>query len=124
MRIAPWIAALALVATLAAAAPASVPPVGKLPAGPVSTIRTTTGQLFAIALPGQKQQALGWRIARPYKTAVVRGVDEANVGASRNVVVVYRAVGPGTTRIVYALTRNETPKALRAATYVVTVSRR
>ena len=121
--VATCVAALGLVASLAAAAPASVPPVGKLPAGPVSTIHTTVGQLFAVAMPGQKSQALGWRIARPYDTKVVRGIDEANVGRSQNVVIVYRAVGPGTTRVIYALTRNETPKALKAATFVVTVAR-
>lgn len=110
------------VVVLVSTASASVPPVGKLPVGPVAKLQTSVGQLFAVALPGNADQALGWRIARPYDTRVVRGVDEADVGA--NVVVTYRAVGPGTTRVVYALTRNETPKALEARTLVVAVARR
>ncbi len=87
----------ALVAlTLAAALPAtaSAPPVGPLP-------------------PGQ---------ARPYDLTVLRQVSEANVG--QNVVVVFRTVGRGSTKVVYGLTRGETRKAYASATFVMRVRQR
>jgi hypothetical protein len=97
---------------------ASAPPVGPLPKGPVSTTTTQKGQLVAVALP-RKTQGLVWRLARPVRAAVLREVSEANVGST--VVVVFRATGSGTARVVFALTRGETAHAFAASTQVVTV---
>ena len=52
--------------------------------------------------------------------ANAKEVTEANVG--QNVVIVFRAVGPGTTKVVYALTRGETRKAYASDTFVVKVT--
>jgi hypothetical protein len=52
--------------------------------------------------------------------ANAKEVTEANVG--QNVVIVFRAVGRGTTKVVYALTRGETKKAYASDTFVVTVT--
>ena len=51
---------------------------------------------------------------------VLREVTEGDVGST--VVIVFRAVGPGTTTVVLAETRGETAKAYRAARYAVTVT--
>jgi hypothetical protein len=111
--------AVVVVATSALVAGASAPPVGPLPPGPVTTINVKHGQLFAVALPGPLA-GLAWRIARPYDTKVVRGVDEANVG--KNIVIVYRAVNPGKTTVIYALTVDETPKAKLSRRFAIIVS--
>ena len=60
-----------------------------------------------------------WRLARRVSPAIVRQVSEADVGA--NVVVVFRATGRGTAKIVFALTRGEATRALASATYDVSV---
>ena len=112
------IATAALLAIGASAAGASAPPVGPLPKGPVTQVTTPAGQLVAVALP-RKTQGRVWRLARRVDPAVVRQVSEADVGGS--VVVVFRATGRGTARIVFALTRGETPRALASATHVVHV---
>ncbi|MEX0675162.1 MAG: hypothetical protein WD981_02650 [Gaiellaceae bacterium] len=65
---------------------------------------------------------LVWRAARPVDLRVVRPISDADVGPS--IVAVYKAVGVGRTRIVYALTRGETREALAAVRYDVTVVRR
>ena len=100
---------------------ATAPPVGPLPAGPVSTVGTTKGELVAIALPhAAASSGRVWRLARAYNSRVVRQVSEADVGDS--VVIVYKAVGTGRTSIIFALTRGETSKAFKARTYAVRVS--
>ena len=111
----------AFACALAAAAPAlaSSAPVGPLPPGPASTIRTTRGQLVAIALP-RRSGGRVWRIARAVNARVVREVHEGDVGDS--VVVVFRAVGTGTARVVFALTKGETAKAYESRTYTVRVA--
>ena len=95
----------------------TAPPVGNLPAGPTSAITTQRGQLIAVALP--KRAGLSWRVARQVDAHIVREVSEADVGA--NVVVVYRAVGRGHAKIVYALTRGESSRARAARTFTVVV---
>lgn len=114
------IVVLAASAALAftAAASASAPPVGPLPAGPVTQVTAPKGTLVAVALPA-KSGGLVWRLAQPYDAAVVRQVSEATVG--REVVVVFRAVGRGSTRIVFALTRGERTRAYGSVTHVVEV---
>jgi hypothetical protein len=49
----------------------------------------------------------------------VTEVTEATVG--KQVVLVYRAAGAGSTRVVFGLTRGETRKAYASATYAITV---
>jgi hypothetical protein len=110
--------AAATVAVAASAAEATAPPVGKLPKGTVSTVSTERGTLVAVALP-RKGNGLVWRLARQVDSKVLRQVSEADVGGQ--VVVVFRAVGRGKTRVIFALTRGETAKAYAAVTHDVTV---
>jgi hypothetical protein len=118
------IAALAILATgvmltITGTGRADSMPVGPLPAGPVSTIKTGPNQLVAVALPrSSKSSGLVWRIARPYKSTIVRQISEADVGG--NVVLVFRVTGRGTTSLVFALTRGDTsPKGIKSATQTV-----
>jgi len=106
-------------AALASAAEASAPPVGPLPPGPTQSITTQKGQLVAVALPSSTA-GRAWRIARAYNAGVLHEITERNVGSS--VVVVYSAVGRGSTTIVYALTKGETAHAYAARRFVVTVT--
>src|SRR5262245_60498466 len=103
----------------AAPAEASAPPVRAIPNGPVSSVTTQTGQLVAIALP-RKANGLVWRLARRIDPAVPRQVSEADVGAS--VVVIFRAAGRGTARVVFALSRGETTHARASVTHTVRVT--
>lgn len=116
-------AAAAGFATLVLVLPAeaTAPPVGPLPKGPVTTIRTQPGSLVAVALP-HRSGGLVWRPARGVDARVLREVSEANVG--RDVVVVFRAMGPGRARLAYGLTRGETRRAHASLTFSVTVERR
>ena len=112
-----------IVALCLAAGPASAdaPPVGPLPDGSVTKVVTARGSLVAVAVPRQRESTgLVWRIAPRFDSRVVRQVSEAEVGSA--IVLVFKAVGAGRTSIVLALTRGETPKALRAARYDVQVN--
>ena len=113
------IAALASVVVLASPATAAAPPVGPLPAGPSSTVRTSVGQLVSVALP-HRSEGRAWRIARPFNGRVVTEMTEGDVGAV--VVLVFRAVGHGRTTLRFALTRGERAKAYEARSLTVTVS--
>jgi hypothetical protein len=117
MRRIALVAALAAAVVFALAAEAAAPPVGPLPMGPTQKISTTKGSLVSIALPSRSGRS--WRVARAYNARVVTEVTEANVGS--NVVVIYRATGRGSTRVVFGLTRGETKKAYASATYAITV---
>jgi hypothetical protein len=113
---------LVLVALLALAAPASAtaPPVGKLPKGPVSTISTTRGELFALALAlPHRSGGLVWRAAVYPGVKVARPLSEADVADA--VVLTYRAVGRGTVTLKFGLTRGETLKAYASRTFVIRV---
>jgi hypothetical protein len=116
--------ALAIAALGAGALQASADstPVGPLPPGPVSTVATQRGSLVAIALPRPApSRGLVWRLARPLDSAILREVSEADVGST--VVIVYRAVGKGRARVVYAQTRGDaSAKAVRAITTAIRVS--
>jgi hypothetical protein len=101
-----------------ASASASAPPVGPLPAGPTSTIVTTSGELVAVALPHRVGGRV-WRVAREFDGKVVSEVSEADVGT--NVVLVFKASGKGTTKLVFASTLGERTKAYEARTFVVRV---
>ena len=105
-------------AALAAPALADAPPVGPLPKGPTSTIRTQKGELVSFALPARANGRV-WRVARKFDAGVVRQVSEADVGAS--VVLVFKAVGKGTTTVAFGLTRGETAKAYQSRRFTVTV---
>jgi hypothetical protein len=112
-------AASAALLVAGARAEASAPPVGPIPKGPVSSVTTQKGQLVAVALP-KRGSGLVWRLARSVDPAILRQVSEANVGQS--VVAVFRARGKGTARVVFALTRGETPRARASVTHVVRVT--
>ena len=123
VRLATAVAAssLAVAGGTALAAPTDSTPVGPLPPGPVSTVTTERGQLFAVALPRPKASTgLVWRIARKFDSRVVRQTTEGDLG--NTLVVVFRAFGRGRTSIVFAATRGESSsKAIKAATTRVTV---
>ena len=96
-------------------------PVGPLPAGSVVTTTTKPGLLVAVALPrSSRSSGLVWRIARPFNSAIVRQVSEADVGSS--VVLVFKVIRRGRTALVFALTRGDaSPKAVKSATYKIHV---
>jgi hypothetical protein len=109
------------VALFAAVASADSTPIGKIPAGPVSSIVTPKSTFIAVALPHQKA-GLVWRLARTVNPRVLRQVSEADVGS--NVVIIYKAIGVGSVSAVYAVTRGDTSsKALRSSTYKVRVTK-
>jgi len=118
LRLGAIAAIFAAVATPVATADST--PVGRLPKAPVTTLSTTKGSLFSIAVPSQRPPTgLVWRIARPLNSAVVRQVTEGDV--SGTTVLVFRTVGKGKASIVLALTKGETsPKAVSAVRYTVT----
>ncbi|HZT44673.1 MAG TPA: hypothetical protein VFA24_00725 [Gaiellaceae bacterium] len=111
------VAALAGAAVSSASALASAPPVGPLPAGPTTTITAAKGTLVSVALP--QRSGKSWRLARRVSSRVLVETGEADVGSS--VVVVYRAVGRGTVRVAYGLTRGETAHAYASATFIVRI---
>jgi hypothetical protein len=113
------ILATGVVLTITGTGRADSMPIGPLPAGAVSTIKTGPNQLVAVALPrNAKSSGLIWRIARPYKSTILRQISEADVGG--NVVLVFKVTGRGTTVLVFALTRGDTsPKAIKSATQTV-----
>jgi hypothetical protein len=104
---------------LTTAAEASAPPVGPLPKGPVTTIAAQHGTLVSVALP-KRSGGKVWRLARAVDPKVLQEVTEGDIGST--VVIVYKAVAPGTATIVYGLTRGETKKAYASATFKVRVS--
>ena len=105
-------------AALASAGTASAPPVGPLPSGPHSMIQTTVGELVSVALPHRAGGRV-WRLARTVNGKILREVSEADVGPQ--VVLVYKATGPGAATLSFGLTRGETAKAYESRRYVVDV---
>ena len=103
----------------AAAGLADSPPVGPLPSGPTSTIQTQKGQLVGFALP-RRTNGRVWRVARKFDARVVLQLSEATVSGGV-VVVVFKAVNPGTTTVAFGLTRGETAKAFESRRYTVRV---
>ena len=120
LRLVSAAAAAAAVLVLSLPAEASAPPVGKLPPGPVSTIRAPRGTLVAIALP-KHANGLVWRLARRVDPKVLVESGEGDLAGS--VVVTYRAVSPGHVVVAYALTRGESSVARQARRFDVTVTR-
>lgn len=97
---------------------ASAPPVGPLPVGPTSTIQTRTGELVAFALPHRGNGRV-WRIANAVNAKVLRQVSEADV--DDQVVLVFKAAGPGTVVVSFGLTRGERSKAYESRRFTVSV---
>ncbi len=102
--------------------PADSTPVGALPRGPVTTISVWRGAPVAMALPEPSSvSGLTWRLARPVDSTVLRQSAETEAGGT--IVVLYRAVGAGTVRVVFALTRGDaSAKAVATRSYRVIVS--
>jgi hypothetical protein len=112
------VAAFIAAAVGAASSFASAPPVGPLPSGPASTIQTRTGELVAFALPHRSSGRV-WRIANIVNANVLRQVSEADVGDQ--VVLVFRAAGPGKAVVSFGLTRGERAKAYESRRFTVNV---
>ena len=117
LRLITIVAAFVAASVLVLPAAATAPPVGKLPKGPVTTVRAPKGTLVALALP--HLTGLSWRLARPVDGKVVVQVGEGDVGTS--VVVTFRAKAAGHTKVIYAATRGESSVARAARTLDVTV---
>jgi predicted secreted protein len=83
-------------------------------------IQRAVGETFAITLPQPSVAGRVWRVARGYDAEVVRELSESTTAAG-GVRSVYRAIGPGTTQLVFAVTRGETAHAYAARTFAVTV---
>ncbi len=98
---------------------ASAPPVGALPVGPISTIATTKGEYVAFALP-EHRGGLVWRVARPFKPGVLHEVREQS-GVGGSLVIVFKAIGAGSTSITYGLTRGEGEQAFQSRRFDVRV---
>jgi hypothetical protein len=118
VRLITIVAAVSAALVLVLPAGASAPPVGKLPKGPVTTVRAPKGTLVAVALPQVK--GLSWRLARLVDSRVVVQVGEGVVGTS--VVITFRAKAAGHTKVIYAATRGESSVARAARTLDVTVT--
>jgi hypothetical protein len=118
MRRFTMLAALLAALVLTAAAIAASTPVGPLPKGPTTTISAARGTLVSVALPHRSGGKV-WRQANTVDQKVLTQVTEGDVGSS--VVIVFKAVGSGTTKIAYGLTKGETKKAYASQTFTVTV---
>jgi hypothetical protein len=119
-----WFAIAAVVVAagvVVATASSTAPPVGPLPKGPVQTVERSAGTMFTVTLPKPAVAGRSWRVARIYDSGVVREVGEGAKG-SGVVWVTYRAVAPGATRVVYALTRGETAHAYASRAFRVVVA--
>jgi hypothetical protein len=112
------LAAVLAALVLASGVFAAATPVGPLPNGPTTTISAARGTLVSVALPHRSGGKV-WRQANTVDQMVLNQVSEADVGAS--VVIVFKAAGKGTTKIVYGLTKGETKKAYASQTFTVTV---
>ena len=111
-------AAAVACATTAFAARTDSTPVGRLPAGPSSTIATQRGELIAVALPHRSAGRV-WRIARTFDSHVIRQAGEADIGTA--VVLTFKATGKGTTTVRFGLTKGETAKAFESRRVTVRV---
>ena len=118
LRLITLVAAASAALALTLPAEASAPPVGRLPKGTVTLVRTPTGTLVSLALPQLK--GLSWRLARQVDSRVVVQTGEGVIGTS--VVVTFRAKAAGHTKVIYAATRGESTVARAARTLDVTVT--
>src|SRR5262249_28548025 len=97
-------------ATLAAGAAASAPPGGMLPPGRTVAYRTTPDRVVSFTLPAPTIKGGVWRIARAFDPAVVTEKGERTL-ADGTVRITLKTTGPGTTRVVFALTKGEGARA-------------
>jgi hypothetical protein len=97
---------------------ASAPPVGPSPPGPTAAIQTRAGELVAFALPARSNGRV-WRIANTVDGKVIREVSEGDLG--NQVVLVFKAVGPGKATVAFGLTRGERSAASESRRFVVSV---
>jgi hypothetical protein len=96
-------------------------PVGPLPSGPTSTVHLRPYATYRATLPKPSPAGRVWRIARAFDSQVVQEVAEGETAAGA-IWVDFRAVGAGTTRVVFALTRGETAHAYAARTFAFVVA--
>ncbi|HKP18344.1 MAG TPA: hypothetical protein VJT84_07680 [Gaiellaceae bacterium] len=122
MRTGVVLAIVACSAGLATGALASAPPVGPLPAGPVRTLNLSVGDAVTVTLPKPAVAGGVWRVARAFNARVVRQETESTTKGG-GVRATYRAVGAGTARVVFAVTRGETSRALAARTFKFVVAK-
>jgi hypothetical protein len=73
----------------------------------------------SVALPHRSGGRV-WRIARAFNGKIVTELTEGALGTV--VVLVFRAVGHGSTTLTFALTRGERAKAYEARSVTVTVA--
>src|SRR5262249_50350192 len=114
----PLLIAVAVLGT-ATATLASATPVGPLPTGPTRAIAAAARSSFVVTLPKSKQPGLVWRVARTYRSSVVRQQSEGETASE--VWLRFTAVAPGKTSLVFALTRGERPHAFAGRTFRITV---
>ena len=112
--------ASAAAAVAAASAGASAPPVGKLPPATTVVVKATVDKTLTVTLPKPAIQGGVWRVARAFDPRVVQQQGERTLpsGAIR---ITFHTMGPGTTRVVFALTKGETAKAYAARAWRITV---
>jgi hypothetical protein len=107
-------------AATAAAATATAPPVGKLPPAKTVAYKTIPGKVLTFTLPRPAVKGGVWRIARVYDGAVVHELGERRL-KNGSVRITLETTGPGTTRVVFAVTRGETARAYAARIFEITV---
>ena len=107
-------------AVAAGAAGASAPPVGKLPPAKTVVVEATPDRTLTVTLPKPAIRGGVWRVARALDARVVRQQGERTL-ASGAIRITLRTTGPGTTRVVFALTKGETAKAYAARAWRITV---
>jgi hypothetical protein len=114
------VAAAMAAAALAATAMGSAPPVGKLPAATTVAYRTIPGKVLTFTLPKPALKGGVWRVARAYDDQVVQQLGERTLknGSLR---LTLETTGPGTTRVIFAVTKGETAKAYAARVFEITV---
>jgi hypothetical protein len=103
----------------AATAVATAPPVGPLPKGPATRIVAKVNNAFVVRLPKSERPGMVWRLARQYRSSVVRGVDEGET--TKAVWLRFKPLSPGKTSLVFALTYGERSHAYASRTFNVTV---
>jgi hypothetical protein len=107
--------AVGLAAIWVSAALASAGPVGPLPNGPTTSVHLSVGKTYTARLPQPKVPGRAWRIARPFDGKIVSETHEGET--KQYVLITFRGVGKGSTRVVFAMTRGERAHAYAAHTF-------
>ena len=111
------------IAAAALAGPAvavSAPPVGKLPAATTVAYKTIPGKVLTFTLPKPALTGGVWRVARAYDGEVVQQLGERKL-KNGSIRITLETTGPGTTRVIFAVTKGETAKAYAARIFEITV---